>query len=766
MKTFFQTNLLLAFVLSSRLLAVAQTEGTTVWQVTKFDVTANIQQADRTLNGTATISAINVGTVPGSTFTVRLHSKASIKAASVAGASAAFRNAAETRGDLQRIVITLPASVAANGATSVTINYLLPVEGNTGLSAISPISSQFLPLSFWYPMPSTPFTLRGADTAPFTLSVNMPNVVSSGVEKTAGSSTAFEQPLYGQPFFVQGDWEKVEGAGVGKGITAYLPRGASAEERKRAEAVIAFTNAARAYFVSTLGPAPDVPLRLVTVRRGAGFSDGGTLLIDAEVFRLPRLDTSTALGIAEAVNRLWVGGQAPIRGEGSGALRDGLVRFLANSFLEKHFGREAVEAELLRQRLAYIAVAKRDGPLARANPLDNTYFGSVPNRGAMVWRLLDRKMGHDAFIGVLRSVLDTAKTDRAGLVLASFRAALVSRGGESLKTLLEQQLDQVPDMDLMVGLPQARGADWVAALRNLGSTEVSVPVAATTDRGERLSVDAVVPARNFGEAVFKTTGRVVRVEIDPDKLYAQLDYSNDSAPKTRDVTDALSEATLQLGAQDFVKAENIARETFNAFPRLQEARILWARALLSQNKLDESERLFRSALEEPLPITATLAWANIGLGEISLKRGQAVEAARYFSDAITASRDYPSSLAARAARIRAEAAANNAPAVDESAKTFIAQLSQAIVSGKKVELDTRVVPGELVRFVNGIVGTQPEIWETRVLRTELLDANLLAADVSIRAKQLGREATGTAVLLLSRTTGGWKLSGVELFEVR
>ena len=481
-----------------------------MWQVTKFDVTANIQPADRTLNGTATISAINVGTAPGSTFTVRLNSKASVKAASVAGATATFRSTPDAKGDLQRIVVTLPASVPTNGAASVTINYVLRVEANTGLASISPISSQFLPLAFWYPMPSTPLTVRGVDTAPFTVSVNLPNVVSSGVEKTSGSSASFEQPLYGQPFFVQGDWEKVEGAGEGKGITAYLPRGASAEERKRAESVIAFTNAARAYLVTALGPAPDVPLRLVTVRRGAGFSDGGTVLLDAEVFRLPKLDTATALAITEAVTRLWLGGQAPIRGEGSGVLRDGMVRFLANSFLEKQFGRDAVESEILRQRLAYLAVAKRDAPLARANPLDNTYFGSVPNRGAIVWRLFDRKMGHDAFIGVLRGVLDTAKTDRAGLALTSFRAALVSRGGEGLKTLLDQQLDQVPDTDLMVGLPQARGADWVSALRNLGSTDVSVPVVAITDRGEKLSVDVVIPARNFGEAVFKTTARVAR----------------------------------------------------------------------------------------------------------------------------------------------------------------------------------------------------------------------------------------------------------------
>jgi hypothetical protein len=766
MRIFFRTAVLL-FVPFLALPLVAQTEGTVIWQVTKFDVTATIQQPERSLNGSATITATNVGTAPGSTFTVRLNSKASVKSATVSGAVANFRSAPEARGDLQRVVISLSSPVGPNSSTAVTINYVLPVEANTGLAAISPISSQFLPLSFWYPMPNTPFTLRGVDTAPFKVTINAGNVISSGIEKAASAtSTSFEQPLSGQPFFVQGDWDKVEGAGEGKGITAYLAKGSSAEERKRAEAVIAFTAAARAYFASMLGPAPDVPIRLVTVRRGAGFSDSGTILIDADAFRILKLDTETALAIAETIDRLWVGGQAPIRGEGSGALRDGLVRFLANSFLEKQFGRDAVESELVRQRLAYIAVAKRDGPLARANALDPTYFGSVPNRGAMVWRLVDRRIGHDAFVGVLKSVLDSAKADQIGLTLPAFRAALNGRGGDSVKALLDQQLDQVPDTDLMAGLAQARDGNWVSALRNFGSIDVAVSVAATTDRGEKLVVEVTVPARNFGEAVFKTPARVARVEIDPEKLYPQLDYSNDTAPRTRDVTEALGEATAQLGAQEYVKAETVAREIVNAYPRLQEAKILLARALLGQNKLDEAERLFRSSLDEPLPSTATLAWANIGLGEISLKRGQASEASKRFSDAVVASRDYPSSLAARAARIRAETTANNAPAIDEGARTFITQLSQAIVSGKKAELDARVVPGELVRFVTGIAGTPTDIWETRVLRTELLDQNLLAADVAIRARQLGRESTGTAVLLLSRASGSWKLSGIELFEVR
>jgi tetratricopeptide (TPR) repeat protein len=316
----------------------------------------------------------------------------------------------------------------------------------------------------------------------------------------------------------------------------------------------------------------------------------------------------------------------------------------------------------------------------------------------------------------------------------------------------------------LIGLPTQRGADWVSALRNLGSIDVTVPVVATTDRGEQVRAEATVPAKNFGEAVFKTASKIVRVEVDPDKLYPQLDYGNDVVPRAKDLTQALNEAALQLGSQDFAKAEATARAMLASAPRFQEAQIILARALLGQGRLDDAEKLFRSALEEPLPFTATLAWAGIGLGEIAMKRNQAAEAAKRFNDAVIASRDYPSSLAARAARIRAEAAANNAPPVDETARAFITQLSQAVVSNKKAELESRIVSGELVRFINASIGT--EVWESKVIRTEQLNANLIAADVQIRANKLGTAGEGTAVLILARTPSGWKLSGIDLFEVR
>jgi Tfp pilus assembly protein PilF len=755
--------LLLTLILCLRVPVTAQTTSP-IWQVTSYDLVANVQQAERSLSVVATINALNVGG-PGRTLTVRLNSKASVKAVTAGGAATTFRPGQEPRGDLQRIEIALPAPVASNSSATVAVTYVLPVESNTGSLAISPIGTQVLPLSFWYPMPNSPYSVRGADWAPFRLTVNLGNAVSSGVEKAGSAgSVSFDQSLHGEPFFVQGDWDKLEGAGDGKGIVVLLEKGVPAEDRKRAEALITFAAAARAFYATALGPAPDATVRLVSVRRGAGFNDSGTVLIDADTLRLPKIDAATALSVGEAIGRLWIGGQTPVRGEGGGVLRDALVRFLATQFLEKQFGRDAVSSELYRERLAYATVAQRDGPLARVSQLDSTYFNSVPNRGAMFWRLLDRRMGREAFLAVLRAALQTGKTDPAGLTLSGLRAALAARGGESIKVLMDQQLDQIVDTDLMIGLPQQRGADWVSALRNLGSSDVTVTVAATTDRGEQVLAEATVPAKNFGEVVFKTQAKIVRVEVDPEKLYPQLDYGNDAMPRGKDLSPAVAEAYSQLGGQDFVKAEATARGMLLSAPRFQDAQIILARAVLGENKIDEAEKLFRAALEEPLPFTATLAWANIGLGEIAMKRNQPAEAAKRFNDAVIASRDYPSSLAARAARIRAEAAGNIAPPVDESARTFITQLSQAVVSNKKAELESRVIPGELVRFVNASIGT--ETWDTTVVRTEQLNANLIAADVQIRANKLGTVGAGPAVLMLARTPAGWKLLGIELFEVR
>lgn len=749
------------------------------WQVTRFDITANIEvnaaAAPRTLAARAVLAARNVGDGVGRTFTVRFNPAAQIKAASVGDASARFITSTEARTKLQLAQIALPAAIAPGGAITVTIEYQLPVTDNSGLAAISAEGSQFLPLSYWYPTPNSVFSPRGVDYAPLRLTIN---TISGGSEavvttgQTTGQRSApatgatFEQALNAQPFFVAGKWDVVEGTGEARGVSAWLSVGSGAEEKRRAEALINLAAAARSFYAGLIGAAPDTPVRLVTVRRGAGFDMAGTLLVDGAIFRRAKTDSATALSIAEAVARLWVGGATLVQGEGAGVVREGLPRFLGTLFLERQFGREAADAERMRMALLYAPIAKRDGPLALSSPAFDTYYNTAANKGALVWRLIaDKIAGRDAFMSVVRREFDAARKGTTSL--AAIRSALgTGLTTEPARRLFDNLFDQPTDTDLLVGLPQQRGGQWVSALRNMGSLDAEVSVQATTERGERLTTNARVPAKDFGEAAFATTAHIVRVEIDPDKLYPQIDYSNDIVPRAPSPADAIAEARNLLGQQQPSRAEAMAREVLGRAPQLQEARVVLGRALLEQHKLDEAERELRAALDVQLPTPATLAWANIGLGEIALRRNQPAEAARRFDEAVRADAEYASTLAARAARIRAEAAASSAPPIDEGVRAAVAQLDAAIKSGRKADLDAILLTGELPNFEKGIVGSQPELWQTRVLRTESLGANRIAADVSVNTRTLGQDQAGTAVLVFARAGGGWRLADIQFFEVR
>lgn len=743
-------------------LAQAQDEARAAWQVTNFDINVTSIGSDRALNARATLTARNIGRGTGATLTVRINAKAEIRSVTIGSTSATYVAQPEPRSGGQGVRITLPSSVAANDSVTATVEYRLPLDDNAGAAAISPVATQFLPASMWYPAPNTAVALRGPDYAPFRLTVTGAPAVSSGVEKGPG---VFEQTLNAQPFFTIGNWDRVEGTANARGIIALVPKGAGEDERKQADSLMRLAANAREFYAALLGAAPDVPIRLVTVKRGAGFDDAGTILLSEGALRRKKIDSVTALAIAEAVARIWIGANTAVRGDGHGVVREGLVRFFADQFLEKEFGAEAADEERARQRLSYSAIAKRDAPLSRTTPLDPTYFSSVGNKGAMVWRLAYNLLGREAFISIVRELSAAGKASPDGLTLAGLRSQLNARGGESLKAILDQEFDQPTDMDLMVGMPQQQGGQWVAALRNVGSFPAKVKVVATTNNGQRLTADATIAAQDFGQIAFQSPAPITRIEIDPEKLYPQLDYTNDVAPRPVEAAASLGEATRLFGTQEYAKAEALTRQMLSAAPNMQEARVLFARALLAQGKIDEAEREFRRLAEERLPTPGTLAWSAVGLGEIALRKGQAKDAARLFTEAVRADAEYASSLNARAARLRAEAAAG-APPIDESAKAFVARLDTALRSGRQADINALVVPGELTRFVRGAVGTQPEVWETRVLRTEQLDANQVAVDVSMQTKQLGVEHSGTAVLILARVGNAWKLNAIELFEVR
>ena len=186
------------------------------------------------------------------------------------------------------------------------------------------------------------------------------------------------------------------------------------------------------------------------------------------------------------------------------------------------------------------------------------------------------------------------------------------------------------------------------------------------------------------------------------------------------------------------------------------------RSLLAQGKNAEAEKEFRAVLDEKLPSPRSLAWANVGLADVASKNGQAAQAAKSAGDAISADAEYGASLAARAIRNRL----NVTSASDESVKAFFAAFDKAAVSNRKADLEGMVIPGDVAKFVSGISGQTVE-WKTTVVHVDPIDANNVWAEASLVVRLLNSEAeTGTAVYRLTRVGGGWKLSSVDIFEVR
>ena len=720
------------------------------WRVQKYDLDVTLPaDASRSISVKAILSIRNVSGQPASTLTLRINPIAEISGIRINDSVVDFSKSQETVGSagvMQRASIRLPSTPAGSLITTA-VDYKIKLGDNTGVGSITPSASSFLPLAFWYPTPNSWFFPKGGDTAPVRIKLNTPggqSVVSSGPE-TAG---VFDQKLNIQPFFLTGNWEvKNE-----NGVSVYIPIGVGTEGQKRGAELAALLVEARTFAASLLGNAPDVPLRIVGSRRGVGFTTGGVVIVEEGAFRRSRMDSQTAMNIAEAAARLWIGNAVSVNGDGFGVVSEGLVRYIATQFIESKFGKDIADVERLRQRNAYVGVSKRDAPMMMVSPLDEFYYPVVANKGAMAWRLLAGRVGATDFGRILRSQMQDGN-----LTVSELRAEFSAQ-----KELVDYLFDQVTDMNLLIGLPQVSAGETKSALRNTGSIDANVDIVATTSTGEKLRSSTVIKAANYGEVVFKTPAKIVRIEVDSENLYPQTEYFDDIQPRESADSDPIVAAKRAFDKQDFAGAETTARNLLRDNPHLDDLRIILARALLAQNKNTEAEREFKAVLDEKLPTSRSLAWANVGLAEVASRSGQRDVAVRYIDAALAADAEYGASLAARNLRNKLGAG----PAADAEVKAFFANFDKAASSNRKAEVDALVVPGEVTRFAGGVSGST-ESWQTTVKHVDRIDANTVLVEADMAIKLLNKEQeTGLAVYRLVRTGSGWKLAGVEMFEVR
>ncbi len=723
---------------------------TATWQVQKYDIDVTLPADNaRTITSRALLSLKNVSGKPATTLTLRISPSAEITAVRINEATADFSKSEEkinAVSSLQRIATRFGA-VAPDALVSATVDYKINLKENTSIGSVSETHAQLLPLSYWYPTPNSWFFTRGADAAPVRLKVTGASgqtVTSSGTE----TNGAFDQKLFIQPFFVSGTWDVSNHSGV----AVHLPKGTGADGQKRAAELAALYAEAKTFMAGFFGRPSDVSQRIVSVRRGGGFGSGGTVLVDEAVFRRTKIDSLTAINIAESAAKLWLGNTITVDGEGHGIIGEGLSRYLATQFIESKYGKDVADIERLRQRTAYAAVSKRDAPMTTVSPIDDYYYPVVANKGAMAWRIIARRLGSAEFSSVIRK-----NSEDGNLNIAELRAALSPQ-----KELVDLLFDRLTEMNLLVGLPQATAGSTTVALRNTGSADVTVDIAAITASDQRLISPATIKAESYGEIVFKTAEKVVRVEIDAEKLYPQTEYFDDVAPRVTTDSDPLLSVKRAFDRQEFAGAETTARTLLRDLARFNDLRVLLGRSLFALGKNAEAEREFKAVLEEKLPTARGLAWANVGLAEVAARSSQNELAVRFAEAAIATDAEYGASFAARNLRNRL----GSASVADTSIKGFFADFDRAAASNRKADLDALVMPGEVTRFVSGISGST-EQWTTQVRQIDRIDANTVLVEANMSIKLLTKELeTGIAVYRLTKSGSSWKLSAVDMFEVR
>ena len=754
-----------------------------------------------------------------------LNPKSKVEAMKVNGAAVQPKTTEDARNNLTRVYIEMTSAITSLREFDVDLDYSIPAADRGAALHVSGEETFLLPSSFWVPVTHTPYADHGADTAPFSLTVAAPaglKVISSGVRK---SENSFEQSLAAQPFFIVGDYDVVLRGGVDNPVEVYYPRGSGEVGKQQAERVAAEAERAVTFCAKYFNVAPVEPFRVISTQarqlntatsdsfsatRETSASMVGAVTIDENIFRRDAVDLGTIELLSGAAARAWIDGQVLLRGRGAGMLRDALPVYLVAQYLGDRFGPPQRDAAFERFRRAYATIARNDAPLLMQSQLDRNYATSVYNKGALVWRMIEKTLGVLAFEKALRSSLSRSRVDALSLAgwlapqqtqqgqgqqrrgasqthplcqfsrCANFKENLVSAGADRklVNELFYNWIETVTLPDFAIGQPQNTANGVESTVANFGSFDdtqsrspsgdFTVEVVATNDKGEKISKTVTVKAGEYGSISFPAGVNIKTVEVDPDKICLQSDYSNDVFPRRPSQSEAFGQANLAFSKNDFATAETKAREGLAATsnsPGAPTLQALLGRALLAQKKNEEAAKIFDDALKsEPLPIQA-YGLAHFGLAELAMQQNKFDAAAKHFRFAAAADLDAATTIAARDGALKAERGAN-AVKIPDDVRAFLQKFDAAVLQGSAAAVNPFVELGNLRKFAQSLVVRKPSAWVTEALRAEEWDASRTAVDVTLKIKIEGKDYAGRAVYIISRTGGKLLLSEVPTFDVK
>jgi TolA-binding protein len=778
-------------------------------EVDRYNITARIDTAASALDSRASLAVSNLSQSPKPKLYFRLTKLAKLTAATVNGAPAQFETADDRRvTTLNQVIITPQTPLAAGASATVEVSYRIEAPETSPLVHIYPGEVLLVPEAIWVPMPSTMFTLYGANTAPITMAITTASgagnfrALSSGAIKgdASGQTVTFDQPLNSLPLIVAGSFDQpviTEHGGVKIEVYAQpgLTAGAADSKAETQPSRVIVTRLGDEssriidFLTRTLGPPPaGATFRIISSVRANNIAVPGALVLSEQTLRRDALAEATIESLADAIARIWIDGRMRVRGQeqrsaqenrpaqrgrSAAFLRDSLPRYLAALYFEERFGKDGGRDAFARLRWSYTPVAQsgRDAELTVQTVAVPSYSAAVFAKGPLVFRLIAETAGRDKFMSAIKSLMTGAQTKV--VTVDDLRAALVKSGGPEVEKIFQQWVDTIVEPDLIVGspLPSDKPGAQRVNLRNLGTGDVTVSVLAVTASGKQLTTSVTVPSENITSAEIATGEKIASIEVDPEKLVIQTNYDNDARDGDMKTAKASSQTLFNQSIVAFNKggyaeAETRLREAVRSDPRNSVLHAWLARTLAAQKKMDEAVSEANAAIKIDPPIGSALAWAHITLAQAAIARSQPAEAVQHLRRALVESDEAPAQFAAREALVQASRAANISPAVEESVRAFIAQFDATIKQPSSDKLFPLVVRNNLKRFVQGLTVSRPTAWTTEILRADQIDANRIALDVGLKVRAEGRDQSGTAVFILSRAGQGWVLEDVQLFNVK
>ncbi|QUW00396.1 hypothetical protein J8C02_02525 [Chloracidobacterium sp. MS 40/45] len=788
-------------------------------------ISVTLRPAEYSADVTATLELTNIARqAEARTLTLRLTKAAKVTAFTVNERAFSTDEKKQPGGDaaIATYVAELSPPLAPGGKVTARLAYTLTYRESTSYAAITPGDTLLLPESGWTPFIHLPQSSHGPDTAPYILTVARPTegeVWSGGARQEADGNLVFTSDLAGEPWLVVQPFgppvSRRASAANGETPTVHVrsAQGLPAESQRQAQRLAEEVERILAFYQKLWGAAPVREFQLLTTSRrvvadrrspelrGRDFDTDrairyaapGAVLIETAALHRPTLDAEMVEWLTASLAQTWLGGKVRLRGRGWGILSDALPAYLTGRYIEQQYGPTMAQDFWRRRSFAYgrlsgIRVSQQgfergiDPIPVLQHPAFPDYYASMPNRGALVFRLLERLVGRDT---LSTAIMETVADPGGTATYEAFRNRLVGTPPDERRAnFFRQWFEELSEPDFVIGVPVRRedGSGWSCALRNLGTGDASLPVVAVTDKGERLTTTVELPSKGYATAVFETPATITSVELDPEKLYPQVrfgydrnsrQFDNDARPERRYAFGLLldAEATLtrrlkagETEAQRQAEAEGLLREALAREPDFALARAYLARTLAAQGKSDAAAAEVAAIRRAALPSRYPLALALLTEADLAMAR-QAHEHARAAYKAAFEMESGPAlDEQARRGLLSSEAAAGQSSPPDEELRAFLATMDKAIRTGTSKALETCFIRPDTSKFVLGIVVSKPDAWTTQGLRMERLDARRVLLDVRVVVISATKEEqTGTGLLFLRRVGQSWMVERLDQF---